>query len=103
MLQSIFSSPTPLCFFLVKHFRYNYRFRAEISVYNSGDKASFVLLGDAGTERTRRQASDLLDNYLGADHHSHQSCLSCAPSTSENNSGQSKLGARCGPPPLSSQ
>ncbi|CAF2058800.1 BnaCnng56170D [Brassica napus] len=81
---------------------YNYRFRAEIYVYDSGDKASFVLLGDAGTERTRRQASDLLDNYLG-DHHSHQSCLSCAPSTSENDSGQSKPGARCGSPPLSSQ
>ncbi|CAF2170455.1 unnamed protein product [Brassica rapa] len=41
------------------------RFRAEISVYDSGDKASFVLLGYARTERTRRQASDLLDNYLG--------------------------------------
>uniref|UniRef100_A0A0D3CTZ3 Uncharacterized protein n=1 Tax=Brassica oleracea var. oleracea TaxID=109376 RepID=A0A0D3CTZ3_BRAOL len=27
---------------------YNYGFRAEISVYDSGDKASFVLLGDAG-------------------------------------------------------
>ncbi|KAL0662784.1 hypothetical protein Bca4012_099621 [Brassica carinata] len=81
---------------------YNYRFRAEIYVYDSGDKASFVLLGDAGTERTRRQASDLLDNYLGRPS-SHQSCLSCAPSTSENDSGQSKPGARCGSPPLSSQ
>ncbi|KAJ4866791.1 hypothetical protein Rs2_51678 [Raphanus sativus] len=39
-------------------------FRAEMSVYDSGDKASFVLLGDAGNGRTRRQASDLLDNYL---------------------------------------
>ncbi|CAN7059995.1 unnamed protein product [Brassica oleracea var. botrytis] len=38
-----------------------------------------------------------------ADHHSHHICLSCAPSSSENNSGQPKLGARCGPPPLSSQ
>nr|VDD56833.1 unnamed protein product [Brassica oleracea] len=37
-------SPTLLWFFLVKHFCYNYRFRAEISVYDSGDKASFVLL-----------------------------------------------------------
>ncbi|KAG2307494.1 hypothetical protein Bca4012_083486 [Brassica carinata] len=38
-------------------------FRAEMSVYDSGDKGSFVLLGDAGTEHTRRQASD---NYLEA-------------------------------------
>ncbi|KAF8118971.1 hypothetical protein N665_0001s0029 [Sinapis alba] len=37
-----------------------------MSVYDSGDKASFVLLGNAGTERTRRKASDLLDNYLEA-------------------------------------
>ncbi|KAF2593641.1 hypothetical protein F2Q70_00043916 [Brassica cretica] len=29
------------------------KFRAEISVYDSGDNASFVLLGDAGTERTK--------------------------------------------------
>lgn len=36
----------------------------EVSLYDDGDKATFVLLGDAGTEVMGRQAQDLMDYYL---------------------------------------
>ncbi|KAF8050732.1 hypothetical protein N665_1895s0008 [Sinapis alba] len=40
------------------------KYRVEISVYDNGEKAIFVLLGDTGPELTGRQASKLIDNYF---------------------------------------
>ncbi|KAH0860140.1 hypothetical protein HID58_088401 [Brassica napus] len=39
-------------------------YHAEISVYDNGENATFVHLGDTGTELTRRHASELIDNYF---------------------------------------
>ncbi|XP_013607710.1 PREDICTED: uncharacterized protein LOC106314379 [Brassica oleracea var. oleracea] len=37
---------------------------AKISFYDNNDQAVFVLLGDAGTELTGKQAAELVDNYF---------------------------------------
>ncbi|CAN7000408.1 unnamed protein product [Brassica rapa subsp. trilocularis] len=42
------------------------KYRAEISVYDSNDQAVFVLLGDAGSELTAKQAAELVANYFEA-------------------------------------
>ncbi|XP_048623286.1 uncharacterized protein LOC111198155 isoform X2 [Brassica napus] len=42
------------------------KYRAEISVYDSNDQAVFVLLGDAGSELTGKQAAELVANYFEA-------------------------------------
>ncbi|KAJ4866893.1 Uncharacterized protein Rs2_51578 [Raphanus sativus] len=39
-----------------------YRVRAEISFYDNGEKATFLLLGNAGPELIGWQASELFDN-----------------------------------------
>ncbi|KAF2537283.1 hypothetical protein F2Q70_00001702 [Brassica cretica] len=39
---------------------------AKISVYDNNDQAVFVLLGDAGTKLTGKQAAELVDNYFEA-------------------------------------
>ncbi|CAN6863054.1 unnamed protein product [Brassica oleracea] len=41
-----------------------FSYHAEISVYDNGENATFVHLGDTGTELTRRHASELIDNYF---------------------------------------
>ncbi|CAH8308744.1 unnamed protein product [Eruca vesicaria subsp. sativa] len=38
----------------------------EICVYDDSEKATFVLLGDAGPELTGSQAAELIDNYFEA-------------------------------------
>ncbi|KAF3489910.1 hypothetical protein F2Q69_00054594 [Brassica cretica] len=40
-----------------------YHIHAEVSVYESGQKATFVLIGNAGPELIGRHASELFDNY----------------------------------------
>uniref|UniRef100_A0A0D3D7D2 Uncharacterized protein n=1 Tax=Brassica oleracea var. oleracea TaxID=109376 RepID=A0A0D3D7D2_BRAOL len=40
-----------------------YHVHAEVSVYESGQKATFVLIGNAGPELIGRHASELFDNY----------------------------------------
>ncbi|CAN7141795.1 unnamed protein product, partial [Brassica rapa subsp. narinosa] len=45
------------------------RYRAEISVYDSNDQAVFVLLGDAGSELTGKQAAELVANYFEVPRH----------------------------------
>ncbi|CAN6857057.1 unnamed protein product [Brassica oleracea] len=40
------------------------RYLAKISFYDNNDQAVFVLLGDAGTELTGKQAAELVDNYF---------------------------------------
>ncbi|KAG2265354.1 hypothetical protein Bca4012_077281 [Brassica carinata] len=51
-----------------------YHVHAEVSVYESGQKATFVLIGNAGPELIGRHASELFDNYgerngdMGANH-----------------------------------
>lgn len=36
----------------------------EVSLYDNGDMATFVLLGDAGTEVMGKKVQDLMDYYL---------------------------------------
>ncbi|XP_033148112.1 uncharacterized protein LOC108871965 [Brassica rapa] len=42
------------------------KYLAKISVYDNNDQAVFILLGDAGTELTGKQAAELVDNYFEA-------------------------------------
>ncbi|KAJ4911907.1 Uncharacterized protein Rs2_06528 [Raphanus sativus] len=44
--------------------KFIHRYRLEIFVHGNGDKATFVLLGDTGTELIGRQVSELMNNYV---------------------------------------